>query len=102
MLRSSEEWEVFLGARVKKARLEMNLTQKEVASRCGLSVLTVANLEAGRGSTLATFVKVLKVLGLDGNLELLLPDAPISPIQLKQRKSERKRASSSGRGGRKA
>lgn len=91
-MRSAEDWETHIGQRLKRARLDMNLTQAQVASRCGLTALTVAKLEAGNGSRLSTLVKVMKVLGLEGQLDLLVPETPISPIQLKQQGKLRQRA----------
>lgn len=86
------DWEVHLGQQIKRARLDANLTQEEVASRCGITPLTVAKMEAGKGSRLSTFIGVLKVLGLENQLETLVPQQPISPIQVKQQGHLRQRA----------
>ena len=94
MKRSTNDWESYIGRQVKRARLDANITQEEVASRCGLSTLTVAKLEAGQGSRLSTLIKVLKVLGLEGQLETIVPEAPISPIQIMQSGHKRQRARS--------
>ena len=94
MRRNAEDWEALIGQRVRRARLDANLTQDEVASRCGLSALTVAKLEAGKGSRLSTLVKVMKALGIEGQLETLVPEAPVSPIQIKERGHVRQRARS--------
>lgn len=89
---SVNEWEIYLGKQIKRARLDANLTQEEVASRCGIAPLTVAKMEAGAGSRLASFIGVLKVLGLENQLEILVPQTPISPIQVKQQGHIRQRA----------
>ena len=43
-----------IGERVKRHRLNRNLSQKEVAERAGIGLASVARLEDGKGSTLAT------------------------------------------------
>ncbi len=97
MRRTIKDWETHIGSQLKRARLDANLTQSEVASRCGLSALTVAKLESGEGSRLATLIKVMKVLGLEGQLETLVPSTPISPIQVKRQGRLRQRASTKRR-----
>jgi transcriptional regulator with XRE-family HTH domain len=90
--RTSEEWEVFLGEQVKASRLRKNMKQGELASRAGISVPTVARLEAGKGSSLASFIKVLGILKEDAWLERLAPQTSISPVQMLQRGKIRQRA----------
>jgi transcriptional regulator with XRE-family HTH domain len=90
--RTSEEWEQFLGERIKAARLRKNIKQDELASRAGISVPTVARLEAGKGSSLSSFVKVLQILKEDAWLEQLAPQVSISPVQISQLGKMRQRA----------
>jgi len=48
------------------------MTQAQLAERVGVSLPTVAKLEAGNPTTsMATLVRVLSVLGLEGDLELI-------------------------------
>lgn len=94
MKRNTEDWEIALDQRLKRHRLDMNMTQAEVASRCGLTQVTIAKLEAGKGSRLSTLIKVMKVLGIEEQLDLLAPPAPISPIRMNQYGTLRKRARS--------
>ena len=61
-----------LGERLRAARLRRNMTQAELAERVGVTMQTLAKLEAGVPTTsMATLVRVLSVLGLDGDLQLL-------------------------------
>jgi len=84
-----------LGERIRRVRLNQNLTQKEVAEEAGLSVKAVQSVESGTATLLST-VAVLQVLGVADQLQLLLPEPPISPRQLiKLRGKERRRASGS-------
>ena len=95
MYKSTKEWEVHLGERIKAVRLRMNMSQAELASRCDISTLTVARLEKGQGSSLSSLIKVLKVLGEDQRLEQLVPDIGISPLQQFTHKKQRERAGGS-------
>ena len=83
-----------IGERVKRHRLNRNLSQKEVAKRAGIGLASVARLEDGKGSTLANLVRVLTALDALDSLDLFLPMSPISPIQMaKLHGKERRKAS---------
>lgn len=61
-----------LGRRLRAARMRRSMTQGVMAQRVGVSVPTVAKLENGDPSTsLATVLRVLTVLGLAGDIDLL-------------------------------
>ena len=50
---------------IKKKRMELGLSQKQLADKAGLSHNTVYNLETNRVSTnLETYEKICKVLGI--------------------------------------
>lgn len=83
-----------LGARIARCRLNRNLTQDAFAELAGVSRPTVARLESGHSTTLSNLIRVLRALNLVANLDLLVPEPPISPIQqLKTQKQQRVRAS---------
>ena len=92
MYRDSDDWEAYLGAELRRMRLQMNISQAEAAERTGLSANTVANAEKGKGSSLGTFVKLLQLYGKEQWLETLSPQASISPIQQFQLGHQRQRA----------
>lgn len=61
-----------LGMRLRAARLRRNMSQPMLAERVGVSVPTIGKLEAGDPSTsLATMLRVLTVLGLAGDIDLI-------------------------------
>jgi len=66
---------VALGARIRRRRTELALTQRDLAARCDLSPRFVAEVEAGRGNIaltrLATLARVIRV-----PLESLVTDLP--------------------------
>ena len=70
------------GERLKRYRLNRNLSQKEIAERAGIGLASVARLEDGKGSTLANFIRVLTALDALDSLDAFLPVPSISPIQL--------------------
>ena len=61
-----------LGARLRAARLRRKLTQAMLAARVGVSIPTIGKLESGDPTTsLSTTIRVLQVLGLGSDLDLL-------------------------------
>ena len=71
-----------LGARLARHRLNKNQAQEELARRAGISVATLKRIEHGSSSTLLiNIVNVLRALGLEQGLEMLVPEVPPSPIQ---------------------
>ncbi len=84
-----------LGHRLKRARLNIDLTQAELATRTGLNRRTILNAEKGKVQ-LENFVAILVSLGMAGQLDMFLPVQEISPLQLAKLKGmERQRASKS-------
>jgi putative transcriptional regulator len=86
-----------LGERIKRARLNQNLTQKDVAEHAGLSVKAVQSVESGTATLLST-VAVLQALDLADQLQLLLPEPELSPRQLIKLKGKERRRASGSRG----
>jgi transcriptional regulator with XRE-family HTH domain len=84
-----------LGSRLARHRLNLNLSQEQIAEKAGLGVNTISRIEQGKSTQLSNFIRVLRALELVENLELLVPRPPQSPIELaKVLKEQRLRASS--------
>lgn len=84
-----------LGRRIARYRLNKNLTQGALAKEAGVSLPTLQRIEYGRSTQAANLIRILRVLGLLENLEALVPEPAISPIQqLRLRGKKRQRASS--------
>jgi len=93
--KSPSAWAGELGQRLKQARLNSDMTQVEVAERAGVTRKTVINAEKGK-TQLEAFIAILSALNLDHQLEKLLPEQLISPLQLaKLHGRKRQRASGS-------
>lgn len=71
-----------LGRRLRRHRLNRNLTQVEVATLAGVSVGSVASVEAGSNTSLGIVVRLMRALGLVTRLDLMVPDPEVSPLQL--------------------
>ena len=83
-----------LGKRLKRRRLDRNITQQELADRAGLSRPTVSDIERGNPASLLTLIPILRVLDLLEELNAFLPLPLPSPLQLaKQQGKQRQRAS---------
>ncbi len=64
-----------LGERLKLARLRRKLSAVVVAQRSGISRTSLYKVETGdSGATLGTYLRVLAVLGLEGDINALAAD----------------------------
>ena len=85
-----------MGRRLQRERLNRNLTQQSLAQKTGLARRTLVKAENGEGTTLGTLLAMLRGLGLLARIDQLLPEPPLSPVQLAKLKGrERRRASGS-------
>jgi len=83
-----------LGARMAHLRLQRNLTQEQLAREAGVSKRTVIRLENGESSQFTNLIRVVRALGLLGNLDAFVPPPLPSPLaQLRLHAKERRRAS---------
>jgi len=90
-LGSPEEWERSIGEQVRALRIQRNLKQDELAARANVSKSALFQLENGKGSTLRTLVSVLNALGETAWLDNLAPAARVSPIQMLELGTQRRR-----------
>ena len=82
-----------VGQRLSAYRLQMNLTQDEVAAQAGLNQKTISHAEAGKDPQLSTIVRILRALGRLDVLDSFLPKPGISPLmRVKLAGRERRRA----------
>ncbi|GAA0754086.1 hypothetical protein GCM10009107_30200 [Ideonella azotifigens] len=67
-----------LGQRLRQARLRRRFTVTQVAERASVSRPTLNKVEQGDASvTMGTYLRVLAVLGLEKDLDLLAADDPV-------------------------
>jgi len=90
---TSDQIEAALCKRLEHIRLSRNMTQIQLATEAGVSPRTIGRLEKGQGISVDTFIRVLTALGIQQNLEALLPDPTVRPIErIDIAGGERKRA----------
>jgi len=83
-----------IGRRLKRKRLEKNLSQQKLADLAGINRTTVRDIEQGSPFGVLTLVEILRALDALDELNSFLPDPGISPLQLaKMKGKERRRAS---------
>ncbi len=83
-----------LGARIRQHRLTINLTQTELAERCGISASTETRIENGDDSKISNYIKILSALNMVGNIDLLIPEAQQDFKSIFEEKPKRQRAKS--------
>ena len=85
-----------LGRRLRRYRLQQNLTQADLARDAGVGNRTVRNLESGGDVQLGTLLRILRALGRLDALDAFLPRPGVSPMELlRSGGRERQRASAS-------
>jgi transcriptional regulator with XRE-family HTH domain len=84
-----------LGQRIARYRLNRNMTQAALAREAGVSLPTVQRLEGGHSTQATNLIRVLRALQLLDNLDSLVPEPAISPLQQARMQGKtRQRASS--------
>ena len=93
LVATSEQIEAALCKRLERIRLSRNTTQAQLAEEAGVSPRTIGRLEKGQGVSLDTFIRTMRALGIQQNLEALLPDPTVRPMErIAHGAAERKRA----------
>ncbi len=77
-----------LGGRIARRRLELQMTQADLAEQAGVAKRTVERIEAGASAQMSSLIRIFRVLELLPNLELLVPDAQPSPMELLRQKGK--------------
>lgn len=82
-----------VGRRIASLRLLRNLTQSQLAESADVSRSTIRRLEAGEAVTLETYIRVVEALGTGVDLEAMLPDPSVRPVdRVRLQGQERQRA----------
>lgn len=85
-----------IGERLKKIRLQHNLTQKDLSKEVGLSVSTISLIEQGKSTTVESLIRILMRLNRIKDFESVFRVGEDLELKLKfekaRLKSERKRA----------
>jgi transcriptional regulator with XRE-family HTH domain len=89
--KSAEELQGILGEQLQSLRVAKNLDQRTTAEKAGISEKALRNLEAGRGSSVESLLRVLKALDSLEGIEMLAPKPSVNPIALLRSTETRRR-----------
>lgn len=79
-LKTNAEILKVLGKRAKDQRIRLRMTQKELAYEADISLKTLVNFEQGQSVSLFNFIAILRSLHVFDQLNHLLPEPPINPL----------------------
>jgi len=85
-----------LGNKIKEWRLQMNISQSELANRTLLSVLTIQKVEGGSGTSVSNLLRIMRQTGHLDLFDFAIKEPQISPVEyfeFQKKTKERKRAS---------
>lgn len=83
-----------IGERIVQRRLDLQLTQADVAEQAGVAKRTVERIEAGASAQMSSMTRILRVLDLLPGLDCMIPEAGARPMDLLKRQGKvRQRAS---------
>jgi transcriptional regulator with XRE-family HTH domain len=71
-----------IGRRLKRTRLDQNITQIVLAEESGLSRSTIVKAEHGEPIKTLHLIQILRALNKLDGLDSFIPDPGVSPIQL--------------------
>ena len=77
-----------VGEKLRQLRINKKLTQQELAQVVGVNRRLIGEIEAGKGTSLLVFIKILKTFNKTDKLLELLESSSISPRDM-FRKSNR-------------
>jgi transcriptional regulator with XRE-family HTH domain len=90
--RTPQELQTELGRRIRELRLSRNIDQRAAAAKAGVARAALQNLEAGRGSSVQTLLRILKALNYLEGIEILAPQPTVNPLALLKTKTPPQRA----------
>lgn len=84
-----------IGERIARRRIDLQLTQADVADQAGVAKRTVERIESGASAQMSSMIRIFRVLGLLPGLDRMIPEVGPRPMDLLKRKGKvRQRASS--------
>lgn len=83
-----------IGLRIKQYRISLDITQADLADKCGISSSTEVRIENGEDSKFSNYIKILSALNMLENIDLLVPELQPDFKSLFEKKPSRKRVKS--------
>ena len=87
-----------LGVRIKRNRIDMQLSQQDFAAKAGISTRTLSAAENGEDIRLSSLLRILRTLNCLENIDLLIPELAFDPESYRTLGRERKRVSRTSEG----
>lgn len=84
-----------LGSRIKQHRIALDITQIDLAKKCGISISTETRIENGDDSKMSNYIKIMTALGTIDNINILIPEKQLDYKAIFEERPSRKRASGS-------
>lgn len=81
-----------IGQRIKQHRLSLNITQADLADKCGISSSTEVRIENGEDSKFSNYIKIMSALHMLDNLNILIPEVQPDFKSIFEEKPRRQRA----------
>ncbi len=88
-----------LGKRFARQRLDMGITQANLAFEAGISKRTLERIESGEAVQFTSIIRVLRALHLVPNLDALVPKAgprPMDVLNMQGKQRQRARSPQTG------
>lgn len=82
-----------IGIRIHNLRINMNLSQEELATLSGVGLRTISRIENGENTNLSNLLNVLRVIKMIPNLDLLIPEQDFVPTDYVDYGKKRERIS---------
>lgn len=71
-----------IGQKIKQLRLGANMSQKNLAERCGLSDFSISQIENGKNTSVLSLLMVLRALNALNMLYRFFEEEPLDPIAM--------------------
>ncbi len=81
-IENTDAWLENFGKLIARHRLNRNLSQQALAKEAGVSARTIMRVEDGNSIQLKNLIQIMLVLKLEDSLKQLIPDIPVSPLEL--------------------
>lgn len=94
--KTTDELIADIGRDLRALRRDAGLSQALLAEKAGISERALRNLESGQGSSLGSFIGVLKALRQDGVLQALALREEVSPMQMLEQRGKTATGRSTG------
>lgn len=88
---TNDRIEEMVGERLKRIRLEYNITQSDLAKKTGLSRVSISKIERGMGVNLSSLIEIMRGLRVLENIDRLIPEQEVSPIEVIKLKNKTKK-----------